>query len=105
MQLGVIMDIGSGTTDIAVFNRGHPPLRSYRWRDNITNDIAVGLRCPIAEAERLKIKYGHASASQVSGDERVSLHGRLVNMVPRMNRGGKLFKLAYNEIRNTGIRR
>jgi len=69
MQLGVIiMDIGGGTTDIAVFNEGairHTSVLSLGG-DNITNDIAVGLRCPIAEAERLKIKYGHASASRVT---------------------------------------
>ncbi|HPR04667.1 MAG TPA: cell division FtsA domain-containing protein, partial [Deltaproteobacteria bacterium] len=79
---------------------------------NITNDIAVGLRCPIAEAERLKIKYGHASASRVSGDEQIevpSMGGDSVNMVPRRilaeiieSRVEELFKLAYNEIRNTG---
>ena len=114
-QLGVIiMDVGGGTRDIAVFNEGairHTSVLSLGG-DNITNDIAVGLRCPIAEAERLKIKYGHASASRVSGDEQIevpSMGGDSVNMVPRRilaeiieSRVEELFKLAYNEIRNTG---
>ena len=116
MQLGVIiMDIGGGTTDIAVFNEGsirHTCVLALGG-DNITNDIAVGLRTPIAEAERLKVKYGHASASRVSPDEQIevpSIGGDTVNMVPRRilaeiieSRVEELFKLAYNEIRNTGL--
>ncbi len=116
MQLGVIlMDIGGGTTDIAVFNGGairHTSVLSLGG-DNITHDIAVGLRCPIAEAERLKIKYGHAIAAKVSGEEQIevpSIGGDTVNMVPRRilaeiieSRVEELFKLAYNEIRNTGF--
>jgi cell division protein FtsA len=116
MQLGVIlMDIGGGTTDIAVFNEGairHTSVLALGG-DNITNDIAVGLRTPIAEAERLKVKYGHAISSHVSSDEQIevpSIGGDTVNMVPRRilseiieSRVEELFKLAYNEIRNTGL--
>jgi len=116
MQLGVIlMDIGGGTTDIAVFNEGairHTSVLALGG-DNITNDIAVGLRTPIAEAERLKVKYGHAIAAHVSSDEQIevpSIGGDTVNMVPRRilseiieSRVEELFKLAYNEIRNTGL--
>jgi len=115
MDLGVcLLDIGGGTSDLAIFERGslwHTAVIGVGG-DNITNDIAVGLRCPIAEAERLKIKYGHASASRVSGDEQIevpSMGGDSVNMVPRRilaeiieSRVEELFKLAYNEIRNTG---
>jgi cell division protein FtsA len=116
IQLGVIlMDIGGGTTDIAAFNEGairHTSVLALGG-DNITNDIAVGLRTPIAEAERLKVKYGHAIAAQVSSDEQIevpSIGGDTVNMVPRRilseiieSRVEELFKLAYNEIRNTGL--
>ena len=115
-QLGVIlMDIGGGTTDIAVFNEGsirHTSVLALGG-DNITNDIAVGLRAPIAEAERLKIRYGHAISARVSVDEQIevpSIGGDTVNMVPRRilseiieSRVEELFKLAYNEIRNTGL--
>lgn len=115
-QLGVIiMDIGGGTTDIAVFNDGairHTTVLALGG-DHVTNDIAVGLRTPIAEAERLKIKYGHAIASKVSPDEQIevpSIGGDSVNMVPRRilaeiieSRMEELFKLAYNEIRSTGF--
>ncbi|MDT8272074.1 MAG: cell division protein FtsA [Desulfomonilia bacterium] len=116
MQLGVIlMDIGGGTTDIAAFNEGairHTAVLALGG-DHITNDIAVGLRTPIAEAERLKIKYGHAIAARVSPDEQIevpSIGGDTVNMVPRRilaeiieSRVEELFKLAYTEIRNTGL--
>jgi cell division protein FtsA len=116
IQLGVIlMDIGGGTTDIAVFNEGairHTAVLALGG-DHITNDIAVGLRAPIAEAERLKIKYGHAIAARVSTDEQIevpSIGGDTVNTVPRRilaeiieSRVEELFKLAYTEIRNTGF--
>jgi cell division protein FtsA len=116
IQLGVIlMDIGGGTTDIAVFNEGairHTAVLALGG-DHITNDIAVGLRTPIAEAERLKIKYGHAIASRVSPDEQIevpSIGGDTVNRIPRRvlaeiieSRVEELFKLAYTEIRNTGL--
>ncbi|HRR21095.1 MAG: cell division protein FtsA [Desulfomonilia bacterium] len=116
MQLGVIlMDIGGGTTDIAVFNEGairHTAVLALGG-DHITNDIAVGIRTPITEAERLKIKYGHAIAARVSTDEQIevpSIGGDTVNTVPRRilaeiieSRVEELFKLAYTEIRNTGL--
>jgi cell division protein FtsA len=61
MELGVgLIDIGAGTTEVAIFERGSLwytctiPLGG----DNFTNDIAVGLRTPISEAEKIKKKYG-----------------------------------------------
>lgn len=61
MELGVgLIDIGAGTTDVAIFERGSLwytctiPLGG----DNFTNDIAVGLRTPISEAEKIKKRYG-----------------------------------------------
>ncbi|MCE5273749.1 MAG: cell division protein FtsA, partial [Deltaproteobacteria bacterium] len=115
-QLGVIlMDIGGGTTDIAVFNEGSIRHTSVLplGGDHVTNDIAVGLRTPIAEAERLKIKYGSAISSKVSSDEQIevpSIGGDSVSTVPRRilseiieSRMEELFKLAYSEIRNSGL--
>lgn len=61
MELGVgLIDIGAGTTEVAIFERGSLwytytiPLGG----DNFSNDIAVGLRTPISEAEKIKKKYG-----------------------------------------------
>src|SRR4029077_11822004 len=60
-ELGVVLiDIGGGTTDMALFRAGavwHPAVRPLGG-DHITNDVAVGLRTPMADAEALKKRYG-----------------------------------------------
>ncbi len=62
-ELGVcLVDIGGGTTDIAVFREGairHTAVVPIAG-DQITNDIAMALRTPTAEAEELKIRHGCA---------------------------------------------
>jgi len=67
-DLGVaLIDIGGGTTDIAIFSNGsivHTAVLSLGG-NQITNDIAVGLRTPAPEAEKLKIRHGCAMASLV----------------------------------------
>jgi cell division protein FtsA len=68
MELGVVLlDIGGGTTDLAVFCNG---TIKYTWElalggNNLTNDLSVGLRTPLQEAEMLKYKYGGAVSSLV----------------------------------------
>lgn len=66
MELGVaLVDIGGGTTDLAVFCDG--TIRHTReiglGGHNLTNDLSVGLRTPLQEAERLKEDFGGAIAS------------------------------------------
>jgi cell division protein FtsA len=60
-EIGVaLVDIGGGTTDIAIFVDGaikHTSVLSLGG-NHLTNDIAVGLRTPMAEAEKIKQKYG-----------------------------------------------
>jgi cell division protein FtsA len=60
-ELGVILvDIGGGTTDIVVFHEGSI-VATYVLPvggNHVTHDIAIGLRTPISEAEKLKIHYG-----------------------------------------------
>lgn len=62
-ELGVILvDIGGGTTDIAIFSKGniwHTAVLPVGG-NHVTNDIAIGLRTPLFKAEELKIKYGQA---------------------------------------------
>ena len=61
--LGVaLVDIGGGTTDLALFVNGAicPHGGAPTGGDHFTNDIAVGLRTPVPEAERIKVKYGCA---------------------------------------------
>jgi cell division protein FtsA len=63
-ELGVaLVDLGAGTTSVAVFDENNlihtavVPVGSM----HITNDIAIGLRCTIETAEKVKLMYGHAS--------------------------------------------
>ena len=71
-ELGVaLVDIGGGTTDIAIFERGslwHTAVIGVGG-DHFTNDIAVGLRMPIPDAEKLKRKCGCALTAMVDEDE------------------------------------
>jgi len=76
--LGVLLlDIGGGTTDIAVFldgTIGHTAVIGYGG-NAVTNDLAVGLRTPIEQAERLKLRHGSAIASLVPADAIVEVPG------------------------------
>lgn len=62
-----IIDIGGGTTDLAVFQDGtvRHTIELGLGGHNLTNDISVGLRTPLYEAERLKENYGGAIASVI----------------------------------------
>ena len=77
-ELGVaLVDIGGGTTDIAVFADGaiqHTAVISIGG-DQLTNDIAVGLRTPMIEAEKIKKKYGCALSTLVNKDETITVPG------------------------------
>ena len=71
----VLVDIGKGTTDIAIFIEGTVwYTRSLMLGgDYITNDIAIGLRLPPEAAERINLRHGHAMAAQVSEDEQFTI--------------------------------
>ena len=77
-ELGVaVVDIGGGTTDIAVFledSLWHAVVREIGG-NLFTKDVAVGLRTPFDVAERLKMRHGHVLPDIISPDERVSLTG------------------------------
>ncbi len=62
-----LIDIGGGTTDLAVFQEGtvRHTIDLGLGGHNLTNDISVGLRTPLYEAERLKENYGGAIASVI----------------------------------------
>ena len=70
-ELGVaLVDIGGGTTDVAVFAQGairHTSILPLGG-DQITNDIAVGLRTSIPEAEKIKRQYGCALSTLIEED-------------------------------------
>ena len=75
-DLGVcLVDIGGGTTDIAVFTQGairHTAVIPIAG-DQVTNDIAVALRTPTQHAEEIKIKYACALAQLASPDETIEV--------------------------------
>ncbi len=115
-ELGVaLVDIGSGTTDIAVFHDGtvrHSAVLSVGG-NHLTNDIAAGLRTPTADAERIKQRYGLAKASTISGDQRVevsSVAGKTATTVSRQilceiiePRMEEIFQLVQRGDRQVGI--
>ena len=75
-ELGVcLVDIGGGTTDIAIFQNGaivHTAVIALGGH-NLTNDIAVGLRTPIDHAERLKQKFGCSLTAMVDKSEMIEV--------------------------------
>ena len=88
-ELGVVLiDIGGGTTDMALFRDGaiwHTAIIPLGG-DHITNDVAVGLRTPMADAEDLKKRYGCAVTAMVPAEETVdvpSVGGRMARQLSR----------------------
>ncbi len=77
-ELGVcLVDIGGGTTDIAVFTEGairHTAVIPIAG-DQVTNDIAVALRTPTQNAEEIKMKYACAIAELARADETIEVPG------------------------------
>lgn len=114
-ELGVAMvDIGGGTTDVAIFLDGslwHTAVLGIGG-NHLTNDIAIGLRTPAMEAERIKQRYGCAVSSMVRGNELIevpSVGGRQPRTLPRQllaeiiePRIEEIFTLVGQEIRRTG---
>ncbi len=114
-DLGVVLvDIGGGTTDIAIFIDGsiwHTGVLSIGG-GNVTKDISVGLRTPIVEAEKIKIDYGSCMSSLVKEEENIiipSVGERKERILPRQvlaeiiePRMEEIFSLINQEIRMTG---
>ena len=77
-ELGTaLVDLGGGTTDIALFCDGairHTAVIGLAGQ-NVTNDIALGLRTPLAQAEQIKIKYGCSKKELVSKNDVFTVPG------------------------------
>jgi cell division protein FtsA len=115
-ELGVaLVDIGGGTTHLALFERGalwHTAVLPVGG-DNVTKDIAVGLRTPIPEAER--IKRHHASAVERAEDEEETIEvppvgGRRARVISRAflsdvvrARTEEMCRLIQQEIEKAGL--
>lgn len=76
MELGVaLLDIGGGTSDLAVFSEGsirHSFVLGLGG-NNLTNDLSIGLRTPMKDAERLKEMHGCAMASMIDKDQTIEV--------------------------------
>ncbi len=75
-ELGVIMiDIGYGTTGIAVYEEDkllHTKVYPF-GAGHITSDLAIALKIPVETAEKVKLSYGYALASEVSSKDKIDL--------------------------------
>jgi len=111
-ELGcLVIDLGGGTTDVALFYEGavrHTAVIGLGG-NNVTHDLAIGLRAPTEAAEELKVRYGCAIASRVDPNERVDVPGVggrdprpverhiVASMIePRME---EIFSLVYREVK------
>ncbi|MCP1726110.1 cell division protein FtsA [Natronospira proteinivora] len=115
-DLGVcIVDVGGGTTDMAVFTDGsirHTAVIPIAG-DQVTNDIAVALRTPTHHAEEIKVKYACALPQLASPDETIevpSVGDRPARRLARQTlaevvepRYEELFSLVQAELRRSGF--
>ncbi len=114
-ELGVVLvDIGGGTSDVAIFREGsvvHTSVLAIGG-NHVTNDISVGLRTPQNEAEKIKVRHGNAFASTVKPDETIEVPGvggrrsrvvsrRLLSEIiePRME---EIFSLIQRDVMKSG---
>ncbi len=115
-ELGVaLIDVGGGTTDLAIFENGsiwHTGVLPVGG-DHFSNDLAVGLRAPIPDAEKLKRKYGCALSSMVEQDEPIevpSVGGGKPRLLSRQvmaeilqPRAEEIFQLLHEEVTRAGF--
>src|SRR5438552_2374301 len=114
-ELGVaLVDIGGGTTDLAIFSGGAIQHTSVipLGGNHLTNDIAVGLRTPMVEAEKIKVKFGSAQSASLDKDDTIevpSVGGRAPRVLNRRvlceiiePRVEELFQLIHREIQKAG---
>ncbi|MEF9942703.1 MAG: cell division protein FtsA [Burkholderiaceae bacterium] len=115
-ELGVaLIDIGGGTTDIAIFTGGairHTAVIPIAG-DQITSDIAMALRTPVPDAEDIKLRWGVAKEVLADPDEKIEITG-IGDRPPRMlsrqalaaviePRVEELFSLVQRAIRESGF--
>jgi cell division protein FtsA len=115
-ELGVaLVDIGGGTTDVAIFREGairHTAVIPIAG-DQVTNDIAMALRTPTPEAELIKLRHGCALRQLADPDEMIDVPG-LGDRAPRQlsrqtlaeviePRVEELFTLVQQVLRQSGF--
>ena len=117
-EIGVaIVDLGGGTSDIAIFANDaikHTGAVALGGQ-NLTNDIAFGLRTPMAAAEKIKVRHGCALADMVRPEETIevpSVGGRPSRHLPRQllaeicePRMEEILTLVDQELERSGFKR
>ncbi len=115
-ELGTaLLDLGGGTTDLAIFsdkNIRHTFVLALGG-NNLTNDVAIGLRAPHADAEKIKTRYGTCLSRNVNADDMIEvpgMGGRDARKLPRQILGEileprmeEMFTLAKREIYRAGL--
>lgn len=117
-ELGVVLaDIGAGSTDVIAFQHGcmQHSFTVPVGGDHFTNDIAVGLRTPIPEAEKIKCAFGVAMASLAGASVSIEVPrvgDRPLKLVPQLElgqilqpRAQELLELIYDELHRAGLDR
>lgn len=115
-ELGVcLVDIGGGTTDIAVFYDGAIQFTAVIpiAGDQVTNDIAMALRTPSKSAEAIKVSHGYAMSELANASQMIDVSsvsersGRQISAKALSDvvsaRYEELFTLVRNEIRRSGF--
>ena len=110
-----LLDLGGGTSDLAIFfakNIKHTFVLSLGG-NNLTNDIAIGLRASTAEAEKIKKKYGTCSTRNINPEETIEvpgMGGRTPRKLPRQILGEileprmeEIFTLIQREVYRAGM--
>ena len=115
-ELGVCMiDIGGGTTDIAIFTDGsirHTAVIPIAG-DHVTNDVAVALRTPSKHAEEIKIEYGAVLPQTIDPNQTIEVPSVAKRPPKRVHRRAltqviaaryeELFSLVQAELRRSGF--
>lgn len=102
-ELGVlVIDIGSGSTSIAVFEEGatlHTASLPVGG-ESVTNDVAIGLRTSIDTAEKIKIEYGTTAPDEVNDRETIdlSLISKIDNQKVSKKHLAEIIQARYHEI-------
>ncbi len=114
-EMGVVLvDIGGGTTDVAIFIDGsvwHTMVLSVGG-NHLTNDIAIGLRAPFNMAEEIKTEHGHTLPEVIAPEESLDITAfgneprrsisrrRLAQIIEA--RAEEIFDLVFKEIKRSG---
>ena len=115
-ELGVVLlDLGGGTTDLAVFYEGslrHSAVIPIGGK-NITSDIAIGLRTPLDQAEEIKRKHSHTAPSRTDEGhliEALGVGGRAPRKISREQlasivgpRMEEILTYAHRELKRSGF--